>query len=150
VLKKISILTALAFAGAIFAAAPVRADGLKVHTMSGDVDESFWHDADRIPDHRRDLHIGENLIVSNVDHVSTFEDVDSDSSHSKHGFSGVPNTAEWIWWLNDWDKKKKKSGDDPNDPLVPVPEPASLFLLGSGVAIVGAWRRRATRSASIS
>ena len=155
VLKKISILTALAFAGAIFAVAPTRADGLPVH-ISGDLDEGFAHDADGSPDYRRDVWIGGSLTGSNVERFSTFdhnafEDKDSDSDHSKRGFPGVHNTAGWIWWLNHWDKDKnnKESGNDPNEPLVPVPEPASLFLLGSGVAIVGVWRRRATRSAPI-
>ena len=144
-LKKISILTALAFAGAIFATAPARADGIKVHEMSGKVDEGFSYDADRTPDHRRDIHIGESFIVSNVHGFSKFVDEDSDSKHSKHHFSGVPNTAEWIWWLN-WDKKKKDLDNDPNDPVgaVTVPEPASLFLLGSGVFMLGALRRRGT------
>lgn len=117
-LKRISILTVLAFAGAIFATAPVRADGIKVHAMSGDVDETFSHDADRIPDHRMDLYIGKSFIIPNGNPFSRFEDVDSDSDHGKHGFSGVHNTAEWIWWLNDWDKKNKKSDNDPDYPVL--------------------------------
>jgi hypothetical protein len=80
-----------------------------------------------------------------------FEDEDSDSGHSKHGFSGVPNTAEWIWWLNHSDKDKKESGKNPvGDAPIATPEPTSLFLLGSGVLALGAWRRRGNHSALIS
>src|ERR1700745_128702 len=153
-LHKISVLTLFAIAAAIFTAAPARADGLPAHVMSGDLGEGSSNDADRIPDHRRGMHIGENFML-NVDRFSTFErdvfkDLDSDSSHSMHGLSGVPNTAEWIWWLNHSDKDKKEfTKDSVGDAPVATPEPASLFLLGSGVLALGVWRRRANHSAPI-
>jgi PEP-CTERM motif len=154
-LHKISILTLFAFAAAIVAVAPARADGLPAHVMSGDLGEGSSNDTDRIPDHRRDMHIGENFML-NVDKFSTFErdvfeDEDSDSGHSKHGFSGVPNTAEWIWWLNHSDKDKKESGKNPvGDAPIATPEPTTLFLLGLGLLALGAWRRRGNHSALIS
>jgi hypothetical protein len=152
-LHKISILTLFAFVAAIFTVAPARADGLPAHVMSGDLGEGSSNDADRIPVHRRDMHIGENFML-NVDKFSTFKgDVfeDAVSSHSIRGFSGVPNTAEWIWWLNRSDKDKKEFGKNRvGDAPVSTPEPTSLFLLGSGVLALGAWRRRANHSAPIS
>src|SRR5580700_6371840 len=114
-LKKVSILTLLTFAGAILAVAPAHADGIRSHNSSEDLDENHSNDADRTPDHRRDTHIGENFML-NVDRFSTSkrdEAADSDSGHSLHS---VTNTAEWIWWLNRSDKDKKDSDKDP-DPV---------------------------------
>jgi hypothetical protein len=155
VLKKISLLTALAFAGTIFAVAPAHADGIRAHGDSEDMDKGFSSDAGRIPDYRRDARIDDFILK--VDHFSifdrdSFEDRDSDSDHSMRGRSGVPKTAEWIWWLKS-DKDKKQSTDDPvvddpavDDPAVAAPEPASLLLLGSGFLALGALRRRANHS----
>ena len=146
VVKKISILSLLAFAGAILAL-PAHADGIRAHGSSEDMDESSFNDADRTPDHRRDTHIGENFML-NVDRFSTSErdeEADSDSGHSLHN-----DTAESIWWLNrsDRDKKDKDSDKDPDPAGTPVsaPEPVSLLLLGSGVFALSAWRRRPNRS----
>jgi hypothetical protein len=154
-LHKISMLTLFAFAAATFAMAPAHADGLPEHAMSGELGEGLSNYGDRIPDHRRDTQIGENF-SSNVDKFSSFErdvfeDADSDSSDSKHRLSGVPNTAEWIWWLNHSDKDKKEFGKDSIvDTPINTPEPASLFLLGSGLLALGVWRWRINHSAPIS
>ena len=144
-MKKISLLTALAFAGTIFAVLPADADGIRAHGDSEDMDKGFSSDAGRIPDYRRDVRIDDFILK--VDHFSifdrdSFEDRDSDSDHSMRGRSGVPKTAEWIWWLKS-DKDKKQSTDDP---VVAVPEPASLLLLGPGFLALGVLRRRATHS----
>ncbi len=144
VLKKISLLTALVFAGTVSAVTPAHADGIRAH------DEGFSSDADRIPDYGRDVRI--DSFVLNLDHFSVFDrdssgGRESDSNHSMRGRSGVPNTAEWIWWLNQWDKDKKQVTDDP---VVPAPEPATLFLLGSGLLALGALRRRTNHSTQIS
>lgn len=149
-LNKISLLTALVFAGTLFAVSPAHADGIRTHGASEDMDESFAGGADRSPDYRRDVRINDNFIL-NVEHFSifdrhSFEDRDSDSNHSMRGRSGVPKTAEWIWWLKS-DKDKKKSNDDP---VVSAPEPASLFLLGSGLLAMGVLRRCTNHSAPIS
>ena len=149
-LKKISLLTALAFAGTIFAVSPAHADGIRAHGDSEGMDKGFSSDADRIPDYRRDVRIDDFILK--VDRFSifdrdSFEDRDSDSDHSMRGRSGVPKTAEWIWWLKS-NKDKKQSTDDPvvDDPVVAAPEPASLLLLGSGFLALGLLRRRANHS----
>jgi hypothetical protein len=145
--KKISILTLLAFAAAIVAVSPVHADGLGVH-VKGDLSEGPSNAADRTPDHRQVFLNGESFVLK-LDKSSVFDgdaakDTDADSVH---------NTAEWVWWLKDKDKKKFDKDPDPSDPgpaaSVTAPEPASLFLLGSGVLALGAWRRR-TNSAPTS
>jgi hypothetical protein len=148
VLKKISLLTALVFAGTLFAVTPSHADGIRAHGASGDMDESFSIAADRTPEYGRDVRI--DSFILNVDHFSifdrhSFEDRDSDSDHWMRGRSGAPNSAEWIWWLKS-DKDKKQVTDDP----VPAPEPASLFLLCSGLLALGALRRRTNHRAPIS
>jgi hypothetical protein len=146
-MKKASILTLLAFAGAILAVAPAHADGIHEHRSSEDIDENHSNDAIRTPEHRLDTHIGESFML-NADRFSTSQkdkDEDADSHHSLHG---VTNTAAWIWWLENTDKHKKDSGTDSDPAGAPVsaPEPASLFLLGSGVLALGVWRRRPNRS----
>jgi hypothetical protein len=145
VLKKISLLTALVLAGTIFAVAPAHADGIRAHGDSEDMGKGFSSDTGRIPDYRRDVRIDDFILK--VDRFSifdrdSFEDRDSDSDHSMRGRSGVPKTAEWIWWLKS-DKDKKQSTDDP---VVAAPEPASLLLLGSGFLALGVLRRRANHS----
>jgi hypothetical protein len=107
-----------------------------------------WDD-DSTPHYSHDVRLDENLKV-NVGRFSTFnrdafKDEKSDFKH-RHEFpsGGVPNTAEWIWWLNHSDKDKKALG---TDPVVTAPEPASLFLLGSGILALGGWRRRPNHSA---
>ena len=148
-LKKISLLTALAFAGTIFAVLPAHADGIRAHGDSEDMDKGFSSDAGRIPDYRREVRIDDFILK--VDHFSifdrdSFEDRDSDSDHSMRGRSGVPKTAKWIWWLKS-DKDKKQSTDPVvDDPVVAAPEPASLLLLGSGFLALGVLRRRANHS----
>ncbi len=142
-LKKISLLTALVFAGTIFAVSPAHADGIRAHGDSEGMDKGFSSDADRIPDYRREVR-GDSFIL-NVDRFSmfdrdSFEDRDSDSH------SGMPKTAEWIWWLES-DKDKKQSNDDP---VVSAPEPASMFLLGSGLLALVTLRRRVNLSTPIS
>jgi len=150
VLKKISLLTALAFAGTILAVVPTYADGIRAHGDSEDMDKGFSSDAGRIPDYRREVRIDDFILK--VDHFSifdrdSFEDRESDSDHSMRGRSGVPKTAKWIWWLKS-DKDKKQSTDDPvvDDPVVAAPEPASLLLLGSGFLALGVLRRRTNHS----
>jgi len=148
VFKKISLLTALAFAGTIFATSPAHADLIRAHGDSEGMDNGFSSDANRTADYRRDVR--DDDFILKVDRFSildrnSFEDRDSDSDHSMRGRSGVPKTAEWIWWLKS-NKDKKQSTDDPviDDPVVAAPEPASLFLLGSGLLTLLAVRRRAS------
>ena len=130
-LHKISILAFLGLVAALLAAAPANADG--IHERDADAAPYYWHD----------VHVDVDKF-SAFDH-DHFEGANSDFIHPPHDFySGVPNTAEWIWWLNHSDNK-----DFSKDP-VSAPEPASLFLLGSGVLALGAWRRRAKHSAPIS
>ena len=148
-LKKISLLTALAFAGTIFVVPPAHADGIRAHGDSEEMDKGFSSDGDRIPDYRRDVRIDDFILK--VDRFlifdrDSFEDHDLDSNHWMRGRSGVPKTAEWIWWLKS-DKDKKQSVDDP---VVAAPEPASLLLLGSGLLALFAVRRRANHSTQIS
>jgi hypothetical protein len=155
-LHKISILALLSLAAALLVVAPANADGVPVH-LKGDLER----DADSVPHYSHDVHIGESLKL-NADRFSTFDrDVfkgaNSDFMHGLHEFSsGVPNTAEWIWWLNHSDNKEFGTGpvvatqESSTDPVVSTPEPASLFLLGSGVLALGAWRRHAKHSAPIS
>ena len=139
-LKKSSILTLSLLAAAIVAV-PVRADCTHVDVKS-DVDGPS-SDFDRTPDHRQVFFTGESFVLK-VDKSSIFDQVTGETLNFGHP---VHNTAEWVWWLKDKDKDKDKSGDDPG-PTVAAPEPASFFLLGSGMLALGAWRRRTSRSAS--
>jgi hypothetical protein len=135
-LHKISILALLSLAAAFLVVAPANADGVPAH-LTGDLER----DADSAPRYWHDVHIDGKL------KLDVFKGEDADFMHGLHEFSsGVPNTAEWIWWLNHSDTKEFST----NPPLVTAPEPASLFLLGSGVFALGAWRRRANHSAPIS
>ena len=135
-LRKISILAVLGFAAALWVA-PAHAD--LIHD---------W-DEDSIPHYSHDVRPDENLKL-NAGRFSTFDrDVfKGEKSDFKPGHKfpsgGVPNTAEWIWWLNHSDKDKKEFG---TDPVVTAPEPASLFLLGSGILALGGFRRRTNHSA---
>jgi hypothetical protein len=135
-LNKISILAVLGFAAALWVA-PAHAD--LIHD---------WDD-DSTPQYSHDVRLDENLKV-NSGRFSTFnrdvfKDEKSDFKHrNEFPSGGVPNTAEWIWWLNHSDKDKKALG---TDPVVTAPEPASLLLLGSGILALGVWRRRPNHSA---
>lgn len=152
-LKKFSLLTAVVFAGTIFAVSPAHADGIRAHGDSEVMDKGFSSDAGRIPDYRRDVRIDD--FVLKIDGFSIFDrdsfEDRSNSDHSIRGRSGVPKTAEWIWWLKS-NKAKKQSNDDPgvDDPVVAAPEPASLLLLGSGFLALGVLRRRANHSMPVS
>jgi len=131
-LHKISILSWLGLAVALLVAAPANADGVRDH-QTGDLERDA--DADPAPHYWHEVHLGENLKLN--EHRFERDHFKGDNSHS-----GVPNTAEWIWWLNHSDKDKKEFGESPNDPVVAAPEPANLFLLGSGVLALGALRSR--------
>jgi hypothetical protein len=136
---KISILALLGLAVALLVAAPANADLIHEY-QTGDLDR----DADSAPHYWHEVHLGENLMLN----AHRFE---RDHFKGDDSYSGVPNTAEWIWWLNHSDNDKNEFGDNPNTPEVTAaPEPASLFLLGSGVLALGGWRRRANHSAPIS
>jgi hypothetical protein len=131
-LHKISSLAFLGLVAALLAAAPANAD--LIHEWDADAAPYYWHD----------VHVDVDKF-SAFDH-DHFEGANSDFIHPLHHFySGVPNTAEWIWWLDHSDIKEFSK-----DPVVATPEPASLFLLGSGVLALVAWRRRAKHSAPIS
>jgi len=146
-LNRISILALLGLAGALLLVAPANADGVPAH-LTGDLER----DADSAPHYSHDAHIGEGLKL-NAGRFSPFDRDElkggnSDFVHGMYQFSsGVPNTAEWIWWLNHSDNREFSTTDPPS---VTAPEPASLLLLGSGVLVLGAWRRRANHSAPIS
>ena len=144
-LHKISILASLSLAAALLVVAPANADGVPAH-QTGDL----GRDADSVPHYSHDVYVGESLKLKAA-RFSTFNRDEfkggySDFKHGLHEFSsGVPNTAEWIWWLNHSDIKEFST-----DPVVTTPEPASLLLLCSGVLALGVWRRRVNRSAPIS
>jgi hypothetical protein len=152
-LHKISILALLGLAAALLVVSPANADRVPARP-TGDLER----DADSAPHYWHDVHIDGKLKL-NADRFSTFDrDVfkgaNSDFMHGLHQFSsGVPNTAEWIWWLNHSDNKEFSTDpviatqESSTDPVVSTPEPASLFLLGSGMLAFGVWRRRANRSA---
>lgn len=138
-LHKIPTLALLGLAVALLVAAPANADGVHEH-QNGDLER----DADFAPHYWHEVHLGENLKLNE----HRFE---HDHFKGDKPYSGVPDTAEWIWWLNQSDKDEKNDIDEnPNDPVVTAPEPASMLLLGSGVLALGAWRRRANHSALIS
>src|ERR1700751_5730988 len=127
---KISVLAFLGLAFALLVAAPANADLIHEHE-TGDLER----DADPAPHYWHEVHLGENLKLN--EHRFEHDHFKGDDSHS-----GMPNTAEWIWWLNHSDKDKKEFGESANDPVVAAPEPASLFLVGSGVLALGALRGR--------
>ena len=136
---KISILALLGLAVALLVAAPANADLIHEH-QTGDLER----DADSAPHYWHEVHLGENLKLNE----HRFE---RDHFKGDNSYSGVPNTAEWIWWLNHSDKDKKEfTKDSVGDAPIATPEPASLFLLVSGVLAIGVWRRRANHSAPIS
>jgi hypothetical protein len=135
---KISILALLGLALALLVAAPANADLIHEYQTA-----DLERDADSAPHYWHEVQLGENLKLNE----HRFE---RDHFKGDDFYSGVPNTAEWIWWLNHSDKDKNEFGENPNDPVVKAPEPASLFLLGSGVLALSAWRRRANHSAPIS
>jgi PEP-CTERM motif len=139
-LKKSSILTLSLLAAAIVAV-PARADCTHVDVKS-DVDGPS-SDVDRTPDHRQVFFTGESFVLK-VDKSSVF---DQDTGETLNFGHPVHNTAEWVWWLKDKDKNKFEIDPGPN---VAAPEPASFFLLGSGMLALVAWRRRTSRSATLS
>ena len=95
---KISILAFLGLVAALLAAAPANADG--IHEWDADAAPYYWHD----------VHVDVDKF-SPFDH-DHFEGANSDFIRPLHDFhSGVPNTAEWIWWLNHSDNKD--FGKDP-------------------------------------
>ncbi len=171
-LHKISSLAFLGLVATLLAAAPANADlihewdadaapyhGHDVHVdvhplhdfysgVPNTAEWIWWLNHSDIKDSNKDpvtadVHVDvDKFSVFDHDH---FEGANSDFIRPLHDFHpGVPNTAEWIWWLNHSDNKD--FGKDP----VSAPEPASLFLLGSGVLALGAWRRHAKHSAPIS
>jgi len=137
-LRRISILTLFSLTAALLVTATAKADRMPER------------DVDAAPYYRHDVLIGESLKL-NADRFATldrkaFDSDDSDFKNGQHEFSSsVPNTAEWIWWLNHSDYNEFG-----NDQVVGAPEPASLFLLGSGLLALGMWHRRVNYSARIS
>jgi len=135
---KISILALLGLALALLVAAPANADLIHEYQTA-----DLERDADSAPHYWHEVHLGESFELNE-------HRIERDHFKGDDFYSGVPNTAEWICWLNHSDKDKNEFDEKPNDPVVAAPEPASLFLLGSGVLALGAWRRRANNSAPIS
>jgi len=134
------------FALAIFTVAPTYADGVPHHfTISGAGTTEY------LPIRHGDLWTNAYAYSDwSVERFSTsdllhHENAGFGADHTNYVFEpGKKNTAAWIWWL-----KKKNSKEFPDGDPVPAPEPASFLLLGSSLAALAAWRKRAKRSTQL-